>query len=72
MDTDKQRAIDTRAALEEILRQHPNLSRYSSFYVKPGDIENLTPEEIQLMQLYSTQQKAARDYTKSQRIGIKH
>ena len=72
VDVDKQRAIDTRAALEEILRQHPSLSRYSSFYVKPEDVGQLTPEEVALMQLYSTQQHAAREYAKAKRIGVKH
>ena len=72
VDVDKQRAIDTRAALEEILRQHPSLSRYSSFYVKPEDVGKLTPEELALMQLYSTQQQAAREYAKAKRIGVKH
>ena len=48
-DVDKQRAIETRSDLEAILRQHPNLSRYSSFYVKPEDQADLTSEEVELM-----------------------
>ena len=71
VNTDKQRAIDTRQALEEIMRGHPNLSRYSSFYVKPDDVQDLTPEEIGLMQAYSTQQAQAKSYAKAQRIGLK-
>ena len=71
VDVDKQRAIDTRAALEDILRTHPNLSRYSAFYAKPEDEANLTPEEIKLMRLYAGQQAAAKAYAKSQRVGVR-
>lgn len=71
VDTDKQRAIDTRQALQEMMAGHPNLSRYSSFYVKPDDVKDLSPDEIELMRAYSTQQAQARAYAKTQRgIGI--
>jgi len=72
-EMEKQRAIDTRNALEEILRGQPHLSKYTSFYVKPEQAENLTPEEIELMRMYSTLQGNAREYTKEQRqkIGIR-
>jgi hypothetical protein len=68
---DKQRAIDTRNALKQIMDGHPNLSRYSSFYVKPEDAKDLTPEEIELMRAYATQQAQAKVYAKSQRIGMR-
>jgi hypothetical protein len=71
VDVDKQRAIDTRQALQGMLDQHPNLSQFTNFYVKPGDAEKLTPEEIQMMRLYAAQQQDAREYAASQRIGIK-
>jgi hypothetical protein len=31
------------------MRTHPDLSTYSSFYVKPEDAAKLTPEEILMM-----------------------
>lgn len=72
VDTSKQRAIDLRNALEGIMAGHPNLSRYQSFYVKPEDVGSLTPEEIQLMRLYSGIQDAARKYAEEKRkIGVK-
>lgn len=71
VDVDKQRAIETRNALEGILRGQPHLSKYSRFYVKPGEAANLTPQEIELMRLYSTIQDNARDHAKQQRIGIR-
>ena len=36
VDTDKQRAVDTRNALVEILRSQPHLSKYTKFYVRPN------------------------------------
>jgi hypothetical protein len=72
VDTDKQRAIDTRNALEEILRGQPHLSQHTTFYVRPGQGENLTPQEMELMRLYSTLQQHALEYAKNQRqkIGV--
>ncbi len=70
VDTEKQRAIDTRNALEEILRGQPHLSKYTSFYVKPDQAANLTPDEVELMRLYATLQQHARDYSKQQRQSI--
>ncbi len=72
VDTDKQRAIDLRSALEEMMRGHPHLSRYQSFYVQPEDVESLTPEEIEMMRMYSGLQDQARQYAeeKRRRIGV--
>ena len=53
------------------MKTHPTLSQYSSFYVKPDDVKDLTPEEVQLMRAYATQQAEAKAYAKSQRIGIR-
>ena len=52
------------------MKGHANLSRYSRFYVQPGDAGNLPPEEVELMRAYSTQEEKARVYAKQQRIGI--
>jgi hypothetical protein len=71
VDTDKQRAIELRGALEDVMRTHPHFSRYSSFYIKPEDQASLTPEEIELMRLYSGVQDAAKAYAKQQRIGVR-
>jgi hypothetical protein len=58
-----------------MLRGQPDLSRYQRFYVNPGDQANLTPDEVEMMQLFSGLQDAARAYAKSQRtpqqIGIR-
>jgi hypothetical protein len=73
VDTDKQRAIDLRSSLEEIMKSHPDLSLYSSFYVKPEDQAKMSPEEIEMMRMYSGLQDSARAYAKEKRekIGLK-
>jgi hypothetical protein len=73
VDVDKQRAIETRQALEEMMRGHSNLSRYSSFYVKPEDVADLSPEEIELMRKYTEMSDQSKAYAKAkrERIGVR-
>jgi hypothetical protein len=61
---DKECAVETRAALEDIMRTHPILGAYSSFYVKPEDAAKLTPEEILMMRKYSELQDRAKKYAR--------
>ena len=72
VDTEKQRAVETRAALEDIMRSHPTLSEFTNFYVKPEDTAKLTGEEIEMMRKYTELQDRAKKYAKSKRgqIGI--
>lgn len=60
VDVDKMRAIDSRHALEETMRQHPHVSQYTSFYVRPEDRGQLTPEEIGSLRTLAAMQQAAR------------
>jgi len=73
VDVDKQRAIELRNAVEDMMKGHSNLSKYSNFYVKPEDVADLTPEEIQMMRMYSGIQDKAKAYAKDkrERIGVK-
>jgi hypothetical protein len=73
VDTDKQKAIELRNAVEDMMKGHSNLSKYQSFYVKPEDVQNLSPEEIDLMRMYSGIQDQAKLYAKEKRakIGVK-
>lgn len=73
VDVNKQRAVETRDALQKLMAGHPALSKYTNFYVKPEDASNLTPEEVELMRAYSTIQDQAKAYNKEQRgrIGIR-
>lgn len=73
VDVEKQRAIDTREALKQLLAQYPHLSSHTEFYVKPGDVANLSPEEIEAMRAYATQQQQTREWAAEQkRIGVRH
>jgi hypothetical protein len=67
VDTDVQRAVEMRNTLEDILRGQPHLSNYTSFYVKPEEVPQLTEEEVLLMRLYSEMQDRARAYAEQKR-----
>jgi hypothetical protein len=70
VDTDKQRAVELRNTLEQMMQGHPHLSQYSNFYVRPEDAQSLTPEEIRMMRLYSELQDRAKQFAKDQRAKI--
>ncbi|MDR3635699.1 MAG: hypothetical protein P4L84_17990 [Isosphaeraceae bacterium] len=72
VDTDKQRAIDLRQALQTLMEQYPHLSQHTEFYVKPDNVQNLTPEEMKAMRAYATQEAESRAWSKEQRrqIGV--
>jgi hypothetical protein len=53
VDVEKQRDVETRAALEAMMAGHPDISRYSELYVKPEDQAKLTPDEIFIMRKYT-------------------
>jgi hypothetical protein len=52
VDVDKQRAVETRAALEGIMRGRPTLSQFTNFCVKPEDMAKLNPEKIEMRRKY--------------------
>lgn len=70
VDVDKQRAVETRAALEQMMAGHPELSKYTSFHVKPEDASKLTPEDILMMRKYTMLQDQARKFAKQKREQI--
>ncbi len=72
VDVDKQRAVETRTALEQMMKGHPDLSQDTSFYVKPEDQAKLTPDEILIMRKYTEIKAAAQKFAKQKRqqIGI--
>ena len=73
VDVDKQRAIELRQTVEQMMKGHPHLSKYTNFYVKPEDVNDLSPHDIELMRMYSGIQDRAKAYAKEQRtkIGIR-
>ena len=72
VDVDEQRVIETRNALESMLRGQPDISQYTSFYIKPEDQASLAPERVMLMRPYTELQAAATRYARARRdqIGI--
>jgi hypothetical protein len=70
VDTEKSRAIELRNTLEEMMQGHSRLSKYTNFYVRPEEAANLTPEEIEMMRVYSELQDRARAHAKQQRLSI--
>lgn len=73
VDAEKSRAIELRQTLEEMMRGHPSLSKYTNFFVKPDQVGSLTPDEINMMRVYSELQDKAREHAKKNRalhIGI--
>lgn len=69
VDLEAARAVDSRRVLDQILRRQPNISQYTSWYVRPDQAANLTPEQIELMRLYTGIRQDARDYMERQRSG---
>jgi hypothetical protein len=72
VDVDKQRAVDTRVALEKILQGHPEISQHLDFYVKPQNQAQITPEDIELMRKYTEITNQAKKFAAQQRkqVGI--
>lgn len=68
VDMEKTRAIETRRALEELLKGNPAISQYTNLYVKPEDQAKLTPEEIQQLQVMSRLQANAQRAKREQRL----
>jgi hypothetical protein len=67
VNTEATRAAETWAALEDIMRTHPNLSQFTNFYVGPEDVAKLTPEEILLMRNYTELQDDGKKYANKTR-----
>ncbi len=67
VNTETTRAAETRAALEGIMRTHPNLSQFTNFYLRPEDVAKLTPEEILVMRKYTVLQDDGKKYANKRR-----
>ncbi len=63
-------AVETRSALEKIMRGHPILSQFINFYVKPEDAAKLTPDDIAMMRKHTELRDRAKKYAKQKREQI--
>ncbi len=68
VDVDKQRAIEMRDALHDMLDQQPHLTPYTNWYVKPDQMKLMTPQEVENMRLLTTMQRNAREYAERRRL----
>jgi hypothetical protein len=74
VDVDRQRAIETRDAIAEILKGKPHISSHQDFFVRPENIPKLTPDEIETLRLFSTQEARTAAWKKAQKqkqVGIR-
>lgn len=69
VDMEKQRQIAARTIIDDLLRGAPGVHQYQSLYVKPEDVPNLPPSELQLLQLSRTLEKQAQDQARKKKVG---
>lgn len=69
VDVDKAKAIETRNALNELLRRQPHVRFRTDPYIDPVALATgkLTPEEVQQMRLLTELQRQSREYVEQQR-----
>ena len=68
VDMEKIRAIETRNALEELLRRNPQVSQYTNFYVRPENQQGLTPDAVEQLRMLRLLQSNAQKHAKDQRL----
>jgi hypothetical protein len=67
VDMDKQRQIAGRQLIEEMMRGNPNVGHFERLSVKPENVQNLSPEELLMMQLYNSLEKQSQQRAQQQR-----
>lgn len=71
VDVSRQRAIEQRDAIAELLKSHPNIAQRLSFYPRKDAIDKLTPSDIELLRMYATQEQKTAEWKKQQKqIGV--
>jgi hypothetical protein len=67
VDMEKQRDIEARRLIEEMLKGNPNVGHFERLSVKPENLGNLSPEEILMYRLYQTLEQQAQKRGREQR-----
>jgi hypothetical protein len=67
VDMNKTMAVEARDSLERLLQGRPHIAKYSKFYVRPGEGDGLTGDEVRMMQMYTEMQARAREYAERNR-----
>ena len=60
VDVEKAKAIETRRALEDLMRGRPGIVEHSNFYARPQDMASLTDQDVIMMRLYNEMRDRAR------------
>ncbi len=60
VDLERARAIDTRRALEALLKAAPKVAEFGEFYVPPEQRAGLSPDLVELLRLFATMKQRAR------------
>lgn len=66
-DLDRARVVEAREALGRRLESSPHVASYTSYYVRPGQADRLSPAEVENLRMLSTMERAARDYAEKRR-----
>jgi hypothetical protein len=53
VDLDKQRNNAARELIDEMMQGNPDVGRFERLYVKPENLKNLSPQDLELMRLYT-------------------
>ena len=74
VDVERQKAIEQRDALSEIMRGLPHARSYTDYYVPQSERSKMSQDEVERFREYATLQKQARDFAEhrrqQQRIGL--
>lgn len=66
VDMPKYKAIAEREYIEQQLRGNPAVGRFQTMSIRPDQLHNLTPEQLELVQLQRLLEKRARDAKKKE------
>jgi hypothetical protein len=67
VDVARQKAIETRDAVQQELAGMPHMAKYTNYYPRPDQKALMTPAEIEAMRVLSTQQAQAAQYAEHRR-----
>lgn len=70
VDLARQQAMETRSAAEQQLARMPHITPSTDFFVKPENREQLNPDEVRAMQVWTALQKERAEYAKKKKLGL--
>lgn len=69
VDVPKYQAIAEREYVKRMLQGNPAIGQYQTIAVRPDQVQNLTPEQMQLVQLQRLLEQRARELSKQKKAG---